>query len=249
MEHQTMITFRDSLTFRSFPGNLDYEDVYFHEFAHEWWANKITNKDWAHLWLQEGITTYAEALALRELGGEAAYDLRMLKCRRKASLSENTKPLVPGNEATMDEVYNGDIYDKGAMLMHTLRYVVGDSLFFPALKKFATDVKYPYNQFFTSDDVEKFFIRESGKDLHPIFNFYLYTTKEIEINVFQKDSNSYFIAINNAPIESLPLDISTDMGIIHTTMNATKDKPFWIKSKTLPIIDPRGWYFRKVIYH
>jgi len=45
MEHQTMITFKDSLTFKKFPGNLDYEDVYYHEFAHEWWANKITNKD------------------------------------------------------------------------------------------------------------------------------------------------------------------------------------------------------------
>ena len=249
MEHQTMITFSDSLKFISFPGKLDYHDIYFHEYAHEWWANKITNKDWAHMWVQEGITTYAEALALRELGGEEAYDAQMLLRRFYISAYGNNKPLVQGDELTVKEVYNTDIYDKGAMLMHTLRYVVGDSLFFPALKKFATDVKYPYNQFFTSDDVEKFFINETGRDLKPIFNFYLKTTKEIEINVYQSDSDSYFITINNAPIESLPLDISTDKGIIYTTMNATKDKPFWIKSKTLPIIDPRGWYFRKVIYH
>ena len=249
MEHQTMITFSDSLKFISFPGKLDYHDIYFHEYAHEWWANKVTNKDWAHMWIQEGITTYAEALALRELGGETAYDAQMLKYRFYTSRVGNKKPIVQGEGLKVEEIYNGDIYKKGAMLMHTLRYVVGDSLFFPALKKFATDVKYPYNQFFTSDDVEKFFIKESGKDLHPIFNFYLYTNKVIEINVYQKDSESYFIAINNAPIESLPLDISTDMGIIHTTMNATKDKPFEIKSKTLPVIDPRGWYFRKVIYH
>ena len=249
MEHQTMITFSDSLEFTSFPGNLDYNDIYFHEFAHEWWANKITNKDWAHMWVQEGIATYAGALAMRELGGEAAYDLSMLGNRFVTSAYGNNKPVVQGDGLTVKEVYTPDIYCKGAMLMHTLRYVLGDSLFFPTLKKFITNVKYPYNQFFTSDDVEQFFIKETGKDLHPIFNFYLNTTKEIEINVYQKDSDSYFIAINNAPIESLPLDIHTDKGIAHTTMNATKDKPFWIKSKTLPIIDPRGWYFRKVIYH
>jgi hypothetical protein len=77
----------------------------------------------------------------------------------------------------------------------------------------------------------------------------LYTNKEIEINVYQNDSESYFIAINNAPIETLPLDITTDKGIIHTTMDASKEKPFWIESKTMPIIDPRGWYFKEVIYH
>ena len=249
MEHQTMITFSDSLQFISFPGNLDYEDVYFHEFGHEWWANKITNKDWAHMWIQEGINTYAEALAKRELGGEAAYDAQMLNYRTSVSLHGNNKPIVPDDASTVKEVYTPDIYIKGAMLMHTLRYVVGDSLFFPTLKKFITNVKYPYNQFFTSDEVEQFFIKETGKDLHPVFNFYLKTTKEIEINMYQKDADSYFIALNNAPIASLPLDIATDKGIIHTTMNATKDKPFWIKSKTLPIIDPRGWYCRKVIYH
>lgn len=249
MEHQTMITFSDSLVFTSFPGHLDYHDTYFHEYAHEWWANKITNKDWAHMWIQEGITTYSEALAMRELGGEAAYDAQMLKYRFSTSAFGNNKPIVQGDGLTVKEVYNGDIYDKGALLMHTLRYVVGDSLFFPALKKFSTDVKYPYNQFFTSEDVETFFINETGKDLKPIFNFYLNTTNEIEINVYQYNSDTYFIDVENAPIDSLPLDILTNTGIIHTTMNAKKGNPFKFKSTTPPIIDPRGWYFRKVIYH
>ncbi|MGZ0016800.1 M1 family metallopeptidase [Yeosuana sp. AK3] len=249
MEHQTMITFSDSLDFISFPGKLDYDNIYFHEYAHEWWANKVTNKDWAHMWIQEGITTYSEALAKRELGGEAAYDAATLIFRISTSAVGNIKPLVQGDGLTVKEVYNNDIYLKGAMLMHTLRYVVGDSLFFPALKKFATDVKYPYNQFFTSDDVVKFFIKETGKDLLPIFNFYLYTTKQIEINVYQMAPDKYIMTVSNAPIDSLPLDIATDAGIIHTTMDATMEKPFRIESKTLPVIDPKGWYFRKVIYH
>lgn len=249
MEHQTMITFKDSLEFTSFPAQLDYSSVYFHEYAHEWWANKITNKDWAHMWIQEGIATYAEALALRELGGEAAYDSAMLNYRVLTLAFGNNKPVVPGDTASMKDVYSIDIYYKGAILMSTLRYVLGDNIFFPALKKFSTVVKYPYEQFFTSDDIEKFFSKESGKDLKPVFDEYLRTTKTIEINLYQINSDTWYMVVNNAPVDSLPLDISTASGIIHTTMNSTIDKPYEIKSKTPPIPDPRGWYFRKVIYN
>ncbi len=249
MEHQTMITFKDSLEFTSFPGQLDYSSVYFHEYAHEWWANKITNKDWAHMWIQEGIATYAEALAMKELGGEAAYDSTMRYYRVLTAALGNKKPVVQGDAVSMKDEYNNDIYFKGALLMHTLRYVLGDSVFFPALKKFITGVKYPYEQFFTTDDIEQYFSKASGKDLKPIFNEYLRTTKEIEINLFSVKPGTYYMVVNNAPTDSLPLDVSTDSGIIHTTMNATIDKPFEIKSKTLPLPDPRGWYFRKVIYN
>ena len=72
-----------------------------------------------------------------------------------------------------------------------------------------------------------------------------YAEIELDIILYQINSDTYNMVVNNAPINSLPLDISIDKGMIHTTM----DKPLSIKSKTLPIIDPRGWYFRKVIYH
>jgi len=61
MEHQTMITYGDRFTYKKVNGQ-DYSDNLFHEFGHEWWANKVTNKDWAHMWIQEGINTYAEGL-------------------------------------------------------------------------------------------------------------------------------------------------------------------------------------------
>ena len=73
MEHQTMISYGDRFTYKKV-GGQDYSANLYHEFAHEWWANKVTNKDWAHMWIQEGIATYAEALAFRELGGDEAYE-------------------------------------------------------------------------------------------------------------------------------------------------------------------------------
>ncbi|MEO5946838.1 MAG: M1 family aminopeptidase, partial [Chitinophagaceae bacterium] len=72
MEHQTMITFQNKFEYKTI-GGQDYSANLFHEYAHEWFANKVTNKDWAHMWIQEGIATYAEALCMLELGGEEAY--------------------------------------------------------------------------------------------------------------------------------------------------------------------------------
>lgn len=244
MEHQTMISFKDSLTFRHFPGSLDYSDVFFHEYAHEWWANKITNKDWAYMWIQEGIATYSEALAMKEIGGENAYHDFMI---RQRSNIRGKKPIVPEEGMNMNDI-NWDIYPKGAFLMHTLRCILGDSVFFSAIKKFVTDVKYPYEKFFTSDDVQRFFNRQTGKDLKPLFDFYLKTIKTIDINLRQVNSDTYYMMIENAPITSVPLEILTDSGILHTTMEATRTNPQKIISKTLPVIDPGGWYFKKVTY-
>jgi aminopeptidase N len=242
MEHQTMITYGDHFKYKKI-GGQDYSDNLFHEYAHEWWANKITNKDWAYMWIQEGIATYAEALCVKELGGENAYDSFMLGQRRNI---RNKRPIVPDEGMNMDNI-NWDIYPKGAFLMHTLRYILGDSIFFPALKKFVTDVKYPYNQFFISDDVEHFFSAQSGKDLKPLFYFYLKTNETINIDLVKYAPDKYFVVVENAPIHSLPIDILTDSGIIHSTMEGVTNQQFRITSKTQPVIDPRNWYFKKVI--
>lgn len=80
MEHQTMITYGDPFNYVNVAGQ-DYSANLFHEFGHEWWANKVTNKDWAHMWIQEGIDTYSEALFFRELTGEKGYDSMILAFR------------------------------------------------------------------------------------------------------------------------------------------------------------------------
>ncbi|MFZ1371605.1 MAG: M1 family metallopeptidase, partial [Ferruginibacter sp.] len=118
MEHQTMITYGDKYGefITTKVGNMDYSANLFHEFAHEWFANKVTNKDWAHMWIQEGITTYAEALFCREAAGERGYDSMIVTFKRSI---KNEKALVRGEEMNSGEVYSGDIYTKGAFFMHT----------------------------------------------------------------------------------------------------------------------------------
>jgi aminopeptidase N len=143
-----------------------------HEFGHEWWANKVTNRDWAHMWIQEGICSFGDALFTLEMEGEESYLKRM---RQTGRGTQNLKPIVQGEVVDSDDAYQADIYGKGAFFMHTLRYVLGDSIFFPALKKLATDPAYTYDNTVTTDDVEKLFSSASSKNLKPLFDLYLRT--------------------------------------------------------------------------
>ncbi|MEJ5994426.1 M1 family metallopeptidase [Pedobacter sp. Du54] len=243
MEHQTMITFGGPFEFTQYP-KFEFSANLFHEFAHEWFANKITNTDWAHMWIQEGITTYADALFFRDWLGEKGYDSVMLSKRRGIA---NKKPIVLGDGLNMKEVYNGDVYNKGAFFMHTLRYVLGDSLFFPALKQLSTDVVYPYNRFLNSNDVEKHFSRYAKRDLKPLFDFYLYKAETIDIELTKVKPDTYLIRLQNMPMK-LTFEVLTDIGIQKIDfVNTKRGEELQIKSKIQPVIDPNGWYFKKVI--
>ncbi len=241
MEHQTMITFGDRAG-KFIPrkvGNRDYSANLFHEFAHEWFANKVTNKDWAHMWIQEGITTYAEALFCREAAGEQGYDSMISSFKRRI---KNEKAVVQGDEMNMSQTYTGDIYTKGAFFMHTLRYVLGDDQFFATLKKLATDPQYTYSNFVTTDDVEHLFSKASGKDLKPLFDFYLRTTKKLEITIKQSGYNEYSIRSINLPMP-ISIDVLTDTGTRQITLTAAG---VTIKSSFPPVVDAKGNFLKTV---
>jgi aminopeptidase N len=239
MEHQTMITFDNKFRYVKI-GEHDYSDNLFHEYAHEWWANKVTNKDWAHMWIQEGIGTYAEALAMYELGGQAAYD-KMINGHRRSI--RYIKPMVGGEELSEDETYQqGDIYSKGSFFMHSLRYLLGDEIFLPTLRKLATDPKYTYDNFVTTDDVEKLFSSESKQDLKPFFDFYTRTTDRIDINIKETGYQKYLIKVNNF-FMPLPFEVTTSAG---TTRTVIGKEGITVTSETPPIIDGKGHYLKKV---
>ena len=239
MEHQTMVTYGGrSGNFKTTKvGTLDYSSNLFHEFTHEWFANKVTNKDWAHMWIQEGITTYMEALFSREAAGERGYDSAMVVIKNKIA---NIKPVVKDGEVSEEEVYGSDVYTKGAFFMHTLRYVLGDSLFFPALKKLATDPKYTYDNFVVTNDVEKLFTAASGKDLKPLFDFYLRTNKKLEIAIKQTGYHKFKVLSPNLPMP-LDIDVLTNNGTHKITLSR---KGVMVFSDFTPVIDPKGYYFK-----
>ncbi|MEO7209806.1 MAG: M1 family aminopeptidase, partial [Chitinophagaceae bacterium] len=197
--------------------------------------------DWAHYWIQEGICTFGDALYVREAEGEDAY---LKKMRQSSYGIENKLPLVLGDEVVEEDAYQPDIYSKGAFFMHTLRYVLGDSLFFPTLKGFVTDPLYTYNNQVTTDDVEKYFSTAAHQNLKPLFDFYLRTAKKLAIDIHEMADNRYLIKLLNYD-GALPIDIQTDSGLKRMIINS---KGIYINSTTMPVADPKVYYLKTVLY-
>jgi len=240
MEHQTNIAYGNKYRYEKI-GGKDFDWLLHHEFGHEWWANKVTNSDWAHMWIQEGICSFGDELATRELAGEEEY---LKSMRQTARQVQNKFPVVRGDEVDSDSAYHGDIYGKGAFFMHTLRYVMGDDIFFRTLKKLATDPQYTYDNTVTTADVEKLFSGAYGKNLKPLFHLFLYTTDKLEVLVKQTGEDKYHVSLLNIDMP-LPFDIVTDSGMQRISINANGSD---ITSKTAIQVDPKVYYLKKVIY-
>jgi aminopeptidase N len=118
MEHQTMTSMTGS--WFGF-----YEPVVVHELSHQWWGDMITCEQWGHIWLNEGWATYSEALYYLALNGWASYHNYM-----------NSMDYTGGGTIYISDttdvwnIFGTIVYDKGAWVVHMLRGVLGEALFF-----------------------------------------------------------------------------------------------------------------------
>jgi len=163
--------------------------------------------------------------------------------KRTAMNTQNRYPVVRGEQVDSDSSYHGDIYGKGAFFMHTVRYVTGDDIFFATLKKLATDPQYTYDNFVTTDDVEQLFSKASGKNLKPLFDFFLLTTKKLEILVKQTGDKTYEVSIQNFDMP-LPVEITISTG---TQRMELGKNPVKLTSDKTPLIDEKVYYLKRVI--
>ena len=134
------------------------QSIISHEFAHQWFGDMITCATWADIWLNEGFATYIEALWLEHLNGYTSY---------KNDINSDASSYLSGNPGWA--IYNADwaieppnnntlfnfaiTYAKGACVLHTLRYVLGDAVFFDVLHSYANDSSVKYKSAVTSDFV------------------------------------------------------------------------------------------------
>ena len=133
MEHQTINAYGND--YRKDENGYDW--LLQHEFAHEWFGNQLTNKDWDDMWLHEGFGTYMQPLYLQWLRGDMEYFAALMKQRATVA---NKFPVVSGGPKSEKEVYDGergpglDIYYKGSLILHTLRGLIGGRAFFAAAR-------------------------------------------------------------------------------------------------------------------
>ena len=168
MEHQTIIAYGNKYK----NNDKGYDFLLFHEMAHEWWGNYISVSDWADLWIHEGFAVYAEALYLEEKYGIEEYNkFFRKKILKKIPLKQ---PIIPHRNATMENVSGLDPYNKGAYVLHMLRYLLGDIKFFEILNEFLYIKKQlPNNQVNTKDFIELVH-KKTKTNIDWFFRVYLY---------------------------------------------------------------------------
>jgi aminopeptidase N len=184
MEHQTVIAYG-----RAFGAKrMGFTYIALHELIHEWWGNLVTASDWRDFWLHEGFDSYTEALYAEHLHGHAAYHEYLARFTRPGLINE--RPVAPREPRSIRQVYyaippsyedvDRDAPAKGAMVLHTLRYLLGDETFFELLRRQA----YPspeleavsdgsHTRIESSDDFIARAEQISGRDLGWFFELYL----------------------------------------------------------------------------
>lgn len=261
MENQTITFIKEDLI----TGNGDVEQFLIHELAHHWFGNMITPKSWHHLWLSEGFANYIQALYLEYYLGKKWYH-HILNYYMDREPGTYKGPLVGKSDSTFDEIFSERIYFKGAIVLHMLRKLVGDSTFFKILKTYVTNPKYQYSTVTTENFIE---VCESiyPSDLSWFFEQWVYTDQDtidrptllVDWNI-TKIQDSYQIHINISQLTShiynytLPIDLSIVSSQDTTGYDILISKPmetFTFFSKYEPtniIIDKDNWVFKNVIY-
>ena len=172
MEHQSCVAidagyFDDPEPPSFSEGNINFSIV-LHESAHEWWGNNVSCTDNAELWLHESFARYAEALYIEDHYG---YDASQQYLNQMKKTVANKNPVIgPGD---INYIHHGDMdmYEKGALMLNTLRHVIGnDSTWFALLKGIQEEFRF---QTIDTDDLVKYVSQRAGTGYGPFFDQYL----------------------------------------------------------------------------
>jgi aminopeptidase N len=234
MEHQTLVGY--GARFRDNAYGFDW--LLMHETAHEWWGNAVTVRDWADFWIHEGFAVYTEAVFVNDTLGLEKYLEYMRRVRRGV---RNRVPIIQGRDIDSVKAYHGDIYTKGACVLHTLRWLLGDEPFFALLHRFATDPRFRY-RLTSSADFEQLAAEAAGRDLRWFFDRYLRQAPLPRWRLEREARGSVdHLALSwQEPSFELPLEIRTVEGWRRLEMPGGRGE-LDVPAGSIVQVDPRGW--------
>ena len=257
MEHSTNIAYGNQ--FKYDPDGTDW--LLLHEFGHEYWANLVTASDWRDFWIHEGFQSYMDTLYKEYLHGQEAYLTAMAG---RAKNFRNMQPVAPREPKIAYQVYmaepdylksDGDIYGKGAYILHTLRYLIGDKAFFKALRHMAYPTKAMetytdgrQERLVNTDDFLTIAEQDSGMQLDWFFELYLRQPKLPKlVAVVPADctNNCSMLLRWETPNNiSFPMPVDVVINGKPQRIEMKDGKATVTYTGAPPAIDPKGWVLK-----
>lgn len=243
MEHQSNVAYgnkyQNGYLGRDLSGTgigLKWDYIIIHETGHEWFANNITAKDQADMWIHESFTTYSETLFVDYVFGKADGNKYLQGLRGNI---QNDKPII-GTYGIRNEG-SGDMYPKGANMIHTIRQVINnDEKFRQILRGLNKDF---YHQTVTASQIQNYFSEKSGIDLKSIFDQYLTTIKIPTLEYKQNGNQLTYKWTNVVPNLKLPIRLADGQELKPTEEWQTAT----LKSSDELKVDPNYYIFTKKI--
>lgn len=210
MEHQSSVTYGNGYE-NGYLGNdrsesgwgLKFDFIIIHEAGHEWFANSITYRDIADMWIHEGFTAYSEALYLEYHYGREAGDAYNIGKRWRI---RNDRPIIGTYD--VNHSGSGDMYVKGANMLHTLRNWIDDDQRWRKMLRGLNESF--YHQTVTTGQIERYMSKVLGKDLKPFFDQYLRDTRIPVLEYRVRENTLWHRWSNTVSDFDMPVDVSVN---------------------------------------
>ena len=231
-----------------------------HELAHQWFGDKITCKDWHHIWLNEGFATYSESAYSESVGGFSAYQNSM--AAEMASAKSAIGSIWVQDISSVGQIFNSSrTYAKGAVVLHMLRGIVGTETFYNIMRAYAADTTVAYGVAVTEDfqrvaekvsgiNLEKFFRGWIYGENYPNYSFgytidTLASGYEVNLTIDQVQTTNLFWMPIQIEIKSKSKDFN------YTVWDSLQTQTFKLSVDEYPseiLLDPANWILKKTSY-
>lgn len=210
MEHQSSVTYGNRYVNGYLGSDLSgsgwgmkFDFIIIHESGHEWFANNITNKDIADMWIHESFTSYSENLFVDYYYGKEASAAYVIGTRRKVM---NDKPLI--GKYDVNNEGSGDMYYKGANFLHTLRQITNDD---EKWRQILRGLNFEfYHKTVTTAQIENYISDQMEMDLKPVFNQYLRDTRIPKLEYSIKKRNLHYRWVDVVDDFKMPIQVLID---------------------------------------
>ncbi|EAZ82671.1 M1 family metallopeptidase [Algoriphagus machipongonensis] len=212
MEHQSSVTYGNNYANgylgRDLSGTgwgMKFDFIIIHESGHEWFANNITYKDVADMWIHESFTAYSENLFLDYYYGKEASRDYVLGTRKNIN---NDIPII--GPYGVNQEGSGDMYYKGANMLHMIRQIVNDDEKWRGILRGLN--KEFYHQTVSTDQVESFISQKVGLNLSSVFDQYLRDIRIPILSYYFEDGKLFYRWENAVETLNMPVKIFWENG-------------------------------------